>query len=198
MSFAGLNAQRRRCFPCSYFVSTRRHRQILCPPGPIGQPSRLFSIWSRRPRTGPTPTSCRRKPESQHSIRMAPPGSNIRSKRRSSTVQIVYCLERVPALVKAKPELKNVEPFKMVLSGNREAIAKLPTKELLKILAPPQTCEGRSPGNKGKRQGRPWRDWPYCNVRNFASWNRLCNRADTDVNDWDVTDRWGPDDGTWE
>jgi phosphoserine phosphatase len=49
--------------------------------------------------------------------------------------QIVYCLERVPALVKAKPELKNVEPFKTVLSGNREAIAKLPTKELLKILA---------------------------------------------------------------
>ena len=49
--------------------------------------------------------------------------------------QIVYCLERVPALVKAKPELKNVEPFKTVLSGNREAIAKLSTKELLKILA---------------------------------------------------------------
>jgi haloacid dehalogenase-like hydrolase len=48
--------------------------------------------------------------------------------------QIVYCLERVPALVKAKPELKSVEPFKTVLSGNREAIAKLPTKELLKIL----------------------------------------------------------------
>lgn len=49
--------------------------------------------------------------------------------------QVVYCLEQVPALVKAKPELKNVEPFKTVLSGNREAIAKLPTKELLKILA---------------------------------------------------------------
>ena len=49
--------------------------------------------------------------------------------------QIVYCLERVPALVKAKPKLKNVEPFKTVLSGNREAIAKVPTKELLKILA---------------------------------------------------------------
>jgi haloacid dehalogenase-like hydrolase len=49
--------------------------------------------------------------------------------------QIVYCLGRVPALVKAKPKLINVEPFKTVLSGNREAIAKLPTKELLKILA---------------------------------------------------------------
>src|SRR5215475_447205 len=40
--------------------------------------------------------------------------------------QVVYCLERVPALVAAKPELKNVEPFKTVLSGNHEAIAKLP------------------------------------------------------------------------
>ena len=49
--------------------------------------------------------------------------------------QVVYCLERVPALVAAKPELKNVEPFKTVLSRNREAIAKLSTDDLLKILA---------------------------------------------------------------
>ena len=26
--------------------------------------------------------------------------------------QVMYCLERVPALVEKKPELKNVEPFK--------------------------------------------------------------------------------------
>ena len=37
--------------------------------------------------------------------------------------QVLYCLDRVPALVKAKPELANVEPFKTVLSGDREAIA---------------------------------------------------------------------------
>ena len=49
--------------------------------------------------------------------------------------QIVYCFERVPAVVKAKPELANVEPFKTVLSGNREAIAKLSTNDLVKILA---------------------------------------------------------------
>ena len=48
--------------------------------------------------------------------------------------QVVYCLERVPAVVAAKPELKNVEPFKTVLSGNREAIAKLPMKDIEKIL----------------------------------------------------------------
>jgi hypothetical protein len=49
--------------------------------------------------------------------------------------QVVYCLERVPDVVKAKPELKNVEPFKTVLSGNREAMAKLTMKDLEKILA---------------------------------------------------------------
>ncbi|MET0917554.1 MAG: HAD family hydrolase [Burkholderiales bacterium] len=49
--------------------------------------------------------------------------------------QVIYCLDRVPALVKAKPELAKVEPFKTVLTGNREAIAKLPMKDLEKLLA---------------------------------------------------------------
>jgi hypothetical protein len=49
--------------------------------------------------------------------------------------QVIYCLERVPAVVKAKPELAKVEPFKTVLSGNREAMAKLSMKDLEKILA---------------------------------------------------------------
>src|SRR5271167_1233954 len=49
--------------------------------------------------------------------------------------QVMYCLERVPAIVKLKPELKNVEPFKTVLSGDREAIMKLPMKDLEEILA---------------------------------------------------------------
>jgi hypothetical protein len=49
--------------------------------------------------------------------------------------QVVYCLDRVPALVRAKPELADVEPFKTVLSGNREAMAKLSKPDLEKILA---------------------------------------------------------------
>jgi phosphoglycolate phosphatase-like HAD superfamily hydrolase len=49
--------------------------------------------------------------------------------------QVVYCLERVPAVVAKKPELKNVEPFKTVLSGNRQAMAKLSMQDLEKILA---------------------------------------------------------------
>jgi phosphoglycolate phosphatase-like HAD superfamily hydrolase len=49
--------------------------------------------------------------------------------------QVMYILDRVPAVVKAKPELANVEPFKTVLSGNREAIAKLPKDDLYKLVA---------------------------------------------------------------
>jgi phosphoserine phosphatase len=49
--------------------------------------------------------------------------------------QVVYCLERVPAVVKAKPELASQEPFKTVMSGDREAIAKLSMDQLLKIVA---------------------------------------------------------------
>lgn len=48
--------------------------------------------------------------------------------------QMVYCLDRVPVLAEQKPELKNEEPFKTVLSGNREAIAKLPMRDLEKII----------------------------------------------------------------
>ena len=49
--------------------------------------------------------------------------------------QVVYCLDRVPAVVKARPELANVEPFKTVLSGDRDALAKLSKDDLFKILA---------------------------------------------------------------
>jgi hypothetical protein len=49
-------------------------------------------------------------------------------------MQVVYCLERVPAVVARKPELKNREPFKTVLSGNREAMAKLSLPDLEEIL----------------------------------------------------------------
>ena len=49
--------------------------------------------------------------------------------------QVMYCLERVPEVAKKKPYLNKIEPFKTVLSGNREAIAKLSLKDLEKILA---------------------------------------------------------------
>jgi phosphoglycolate phosphatase-like HAD superfamily hydrolase len=49
--------------------------------------------------------------------------------------QVVYCLERVPDVVKARPELTDVAPFKTVLSGDEEAIEKLPMKDLEEVLA---------------------------------------------------------------
>lgn len=52
--------------------------------------------------------------------------------------QAMYCLERVPALVKAKPALAQEEPFKTVmefLAGDRTAIAKLQKQDLAKIAA---------------------------------------------------------------
>jgi phosphoglycolate phosphatase-like HAD superfamily hydrolase len=49
--------------------------------------------------------------------------------------QVNYCLDRVPTVVKEKPELKDKEPFKTVLSGDRDAIAKLSMKDLEEILA---------------------------------------------------------------
>jgi phosphoglycolate phosphatase-like HAD superfamily hydrolase len=79
----------------------------------------------------------------QSSPKFVPPEARIATFDQDGTLwvehpmysQVIYCLDRVGALVKAKPELKNVEPFKTALSGDLEAIAKLPEKELIKILA---------------------------------------------------------------
>ncbi|HTR13531.1 MAG TPA: HAD family hydrolase [Roseiarcus sp.] len=49
--------------------------------------------------------------------------------------QVVYCFDRVPVVVKDKPKLADIEPFKTVLSGDREAIARLPLEDLIKIAA---------------------------------------------------------------
>ena len=67
--------------------------------------------------------------------------------------QVVYCLERVPVVVKAKPELAKVELFKTVLSGNREAMAKLSMDDLFKILA--ATLTGMSV-DEFKAQAKTW------------------------------------------
>jgi phosphoglycolate phosphatase-like HAD superfamily hydrolase len=79
----------------------------------------------------------------QTSPKFVPPETRIATFDQDGTLwvehpmytQVLYCLERVPALAKAKPELKDVEPFETVLSGNREAMAKLTMPDLEKILA---------------------------------------------------------------
>jgi phosphoglycolate phosphatase-like HAD superfamily hydrolase len=67
--------------------------------------------------------------------------------------QVIYCLERVPAVVAKRPELRNVEPFKTVLSGNREAIAKLSLRDLEKILV--ATLTGMSV-EEFNAEGKKW------------------------------------------
>ena len=77
------------------------------------------------------------------STKFVPPAERIATFDQDGTLwvshpmytQVVYCLDRVPAVVKEKPELAKVEPFKTVLSGNREAMTKLSMDELFKILA---------------------------------------------------------------
>jgi phosphoglycolate phosphatase-like HAD superfamily hydrolase len=56
--------------------------------------------------------------------------------------QVMYVLERVPVLVKAKPELAKKPPFSTVLEvlkGDRAAIAKLTEKDLFELLAATST-----------------------------------------------------------
>jgi phosphoserine phosphatase len=69
--------------------------------------------------------------------------------------QLMYCLDRVPAVVKAKPALANVEPFKTVMSGNRSAIAKLSMQDLEKIAA--ATLTGMSV-DEFAAQSKKWLD----------------------------------------
>ena len=79
----------------------------------------------------------------QGSPRFVPPAERIATFDQDGTLwvehplysQVMYCLDRVAAIVKVKPELANVEPFKTVMSGNREAMAKLSQGDLVKILA---------------------------------------------------------------
>jgi len=69
--------------------------------------------------------------------------------------QVMYCLERVPAVANAKPELPEVEPFKTVMSGNREAMAKLTMRDLEKILA--ATLTGM-PTEEFRAEAKKWLD----------------------------------------
>ncbi len=96
--------------------------------------------------------------------------------------QLVYCLDRVPALVKAKPELANVEPFKTVMSGDREAIARLPEEDLIKIAV--ATLSGMSVDDftaevkkwsaaaKDPRWKRPYTDLTYQPMREVLTYLR--------------------------
>jgi len=99
----------------------------------------------------------------QGSPKFVPPAERVATFDQDGTLwvehpmysQVVYCFDRVPAVVKAKPELTNVEPFKTVMSGNREAIAKLSMDDLYKILA--ATLTGMSVEDF-KAEAKKWLD----------------------------------------
>jgi len=78
----------------------------------------------------------------QASPKFVPPEERIATFDQDGTLwvehplysQMIYCLDRVPVLAAEKPALKHVEPFKTVLSGNREAMAKFTMPDLEKII----------------------------------------------------------------
>ena len=96
----------------------------------------------------------------QGSPKFVPPPERIATFDQDGTLwvehpvysQLMYCLERVPAVVKAKPELANVEPFKTVMSGNREAIAKLSEEDLVKIARRDSRQACRSTSSQPRRR----------------------------------------------
>ena len=79
----------------------------------------------------------------QGSAQFVPPAERIATFDQDGTLwvehpiysQVVYCLDRVSAVVKVKPDFAKIEPFKTVLSGDRDAMAKLSMGDLLKIVA---------------------------------------------------------------
>jgi hypothetical protein len=49
--------------------------------------------------------------------------------------QVIFALDRVKEVVRAKPELASQEPFKAVVTGDREAMAKFSERDLFTIVA---------------------------------------------------------------
>jgi len=86
----------------------------------------------------------------QGSPQFVPPAERIATFDQDGTLwvehpiytQVMYVLERVPALVKAKPELAKVAPYSTVLEllkGDRAAMARLTEADLFKLLAATST-----------------------------------------------------------
>ena len=86
----------------------------------------------------------------QGSPKYVPPAERIATFDQDGTLwvshpmysQVIFVLDRVPAVVKAKPELAKVAPFSTVLEilkGDRAAVAKLTMSDLEKLVAATST-----------------------------------------------------------
>lgn len=109
----------------------------------------------------------------------APPEARIATFDQDGTLwvehpvysQLVYILDRVPLIVKARPELAQAEPFRTVLTGDFTAIAKLPASDLEKLAAVAlsgmttdafqEEVEGWLASARDKRWDRPYTDLTY-------------------------------------
>ena len=132
------------------FPEARLARRTVLAAGALG----LFVASAARAQTDPLPSwneglakqaivAFVKETSEAGGARFVPPSERIATFDQDGTLwvekpiytQVIYCLDRVPVLVKEKPGLAEVEPFKTVMSGNREAIARLPMEDLEKILA---------------------------------------------------------------
>ena len=124
------------------------------------------------------------------SAQFVPPAQRIATFDQDGTLwvehpiysQVIYCLDRVRTVVAQKPELANVEPFKTVLSGDREAIARLSKEDLGKILAATLTgmsveefhteVKGWLAAAKDPRWRRPYTDLTYLPMQELLKYLR--------------------------
>jgi hypothetical protein len=124
--------------------------EIRYRPGTTDQPRKRSSISFTLLLINRAQNLFRPSSASPPSIRTARSGLSIRCTARWCIASTVCA-----AVVKAKPELANIEPFNTVLTGNREAIAKLPMDQLMKILV--VTLTGMSVDDF-EAQARHWLD----------------------------------------
>jgi phosphoserine phosphatase len=96
--------------------------------------------------------------------------------------QAIYIFDRLAKIAEEKPEIKNIEPFKTVLSGDKEAISKLSLADLAKIAA--ETLSGMSTEQfqkevkdwlataKNKRWNRPYPELTYLPMQEVLNYLR--------------------------
>lgn len=101
--------------------------------------------------------------------------------------EVEFALDRVPDLVKARPDLADKEPFKTILTGDRDAIGKLPIKELFEALLATQS--GMTPSAfaadvnawletaRHERWDRPFTDLTYLPMQEVLQYLRANDYA---------------------
>ena len=122
---------------------------VLVPVAAVAQPADPLPSWNDGPAKKAI-VEFVRATTTQGGPQFVPPTERIATFDQDGTLwvehpmytQVMYVLERVPAVVKAKPELAKVAPFSTVLEvlkGDRAAVAKLTEKDLFQLLAATST-----------------------------------------------------------